>query len=80
MWINDKMNGEGIYFMRKTGDKYDGNWQDGEFTGFGIIHFKTGEYCQGSWLKGKLHGFGACYNDEGDLVKDGIWEHGKFLK
>ncbi len=39
-----------------NGDKYSGEWKEGEKNGKGIYEFANGDVYEGYWDKGKRHG------------------------
>lgn len=41
-----------------NGDKYIGEWRDGEKSGKGIYYFSHGDTYDGVWLGGMRHGYG----------------------
>ena len=74
----DCQNGYGV-FVWKNGDKYEGNWKNGRLNGQGNYYFKKGnEKYIGEFANGEFHGTGAYYFADG-RVKDGRWEHNKFI-
>lgn len=41
-----------------TGGKYEGEFKDGKFNGFGILNYKNTDKYMGTWLEGKCSGKG----------------------
>jgi antitoxin component YwqK of YwqJK toxin-antitoxin module len=68
-----KPHGKGI--LAEKGQKiYEGNFQDGKFSGFGIFYFKDGNIrYQGNWVSGKNSGKGINYFHNGSKEYEGDW-------
>ena len=47
------------------GQKYEGDFKDGQITGTGILNYKDGSRYEGQFFEGKKHGWGKLYlNDD----------------
>ena len=62
-----KKNGKGI-IVYKSGNKYDGYWEEGKKSGKGIYYFKNGDFFKGEWKNGKKMG------KEFFIIKIKIWK------
>ncbi len=51
--VNDCFDGTGTYFY-EWGDRYEGEWKDGERDGQGIWYRSNGERYEGQWKYGEL--------------------------
>ncbi len=61
-------NGFGIYTWGEgnwAGDKYIGDWRDGQLSGKGYYYWHSGSKYIGSWENGKQNGFGTQYYSDG---------------
>ena len=63
--------------MWANGNRYEGEFRDGNFSGRGVIAFANGDKCEGDWREGKLLGMGKgrengqskkCYTDGGTIT------------
>ena len=63
-YVNDKINGFGIY-TNKSGRKiYEGYWKDGKREGIGIYFCEDGASYEGEWKENLKHGIGVYkFND-----------------
>lgn len=41
-----------------SGNRYEGDWQNGNITGYGILVYSDGDVYEGEWLDGRMHGQG----------------------
>ena len=57
----DCQNGDGTYRF-DNGDKYDGEWLDGRFSGKGIYIWESGNKYDGNWVNGRKEGYGILMN------------------
>jgi hypothetical protein len=51
--VNDKKNGKGTYFYNVTGEKYQGEWKEGERNGFGTMYYAYGDEYTGMFKNGE---------------------------
>ncbi|EDV29133.1 uncharacterized protein TRIADDRAFT_19040 [Trichoplax adhaerens] len=62
-WSNNKKNGKGTQFWKKSGTIYDGDWKDNKRHGFGTLSVpvKNGyrKVYSGGWKNGMRHGYGT---------------------
>jgi hypothetical protein len=54
-------------------DTYDGDFNQGELSGYGTIVYKNLEIYKGQILCSKRHGFGLMYSSNGKYLYDGSW-------
>ena len=52
-----------------NGNKYEGNFKDGKFSGAGIYYFKEGSRYEGNFIEGNFSGEGTLFLDNGDKYK-----------
>jgi hypothetical protein len=78
---------EGIYKKNKregigkeifNGYHYEGNFMDGEWSGFGKLTYPSGDLYVGEFLDGDQNGQGKLFLEDGDL-KEGIWKDGELI-
>jgi antitoxin component YwqK of YwqJK toxin-antitoxin module len=69
--------GKGRLLFRTGSVLYDGDWNMGKRTGYGISYFPGGqvEY-EGLWLNNKWHGEGKAYRIDGSILAEGVWKNG----
>ncbi len=60
------------------GSKYEGNFVNGEMTGFGTWYFASGEKYVGMFRNNFCHGRGVHYKRAGDKVT-GLWHNGAYI-
>ncbi|MDB9871761.1 caspase family protein [Alphaproteobacteria bacterium] len=63
-------------FKWKTGDKYEGEWKNGNRNGEGVFTWKTGDKYEGEYKDGKRHGQGILTYSNGSKYL-GEWKNGK---
>ena len=63
-------------FKWKTGDKYLGEWKNGNRNGEGVFTWKTGDKYEGEYKDGKRHGQGILTYSNGSIYL-GKWKNGK---
>lgn len=78
-WEEGEMHGHG-YFSWNDGSSYRGEYQHGRKHGIGRFVFPSGKYYEGEWVHGKQSGRGKLYDKNGDLIHNGVWREGVFLK
>ena len=52
-----KQHGRGVY-LTANGDRYEGDFRDGYFSGSGFFAFTNGDRCEGEFREDRLLGFG----------------------
>ena len=72
----DCLNGHGTYTW-PDGQKYVGNWKEGNPHGYGVFTYKDGKTYSGFYLNGERHGFGI-ERVSGKIVRHGYWENDVF--
>ena len=70
--VRDSRAGQGTY-IRKNGDRYNGEFLDGERHCFGEMRYADGEL-----LDGERQGFGEMRYADGE-IRRGRFEHNKFI-
>ena len=60
------------------GNKYGGEWKDGERNGQGIIKYRVGEQWQGEWKDDEYYGQGS-YTHSNGIKYVGEWKDGTFI-
>ena len=63
----------------KNGDKYIGFFTNGVINGKGTYIKNNGEKYIGNFEGNKKNGFGKLYDENGKLIKEGIWEKGIYI-
>ena len=71
------MNGQGS-FTFVCGDKYVGEYRDGQRNGQGTYTYADGKKDAGSYKNGALHGYAVRYDSDGTILMQGIWKLGEF--
>jgi len=68
-------------FNFALGNKYVGEWKDGERTGWGTLTFANGVKYVGGFRNGRWHGQGALIDmtSGGRVLQEGIYNYGSFL-
>lgn len=79
---DDRRHGSGVYTWA-SGDKYDGNWDNGKMSGHGTKTMANGDVYSGMWLSDKAHGWGQKRfaggdSHEGEYRSDARHGYGKF--
>lgn len=64
-WVEDKMEGYGIYFYT-SGAIYKGDWKDNKHHGKGTYEFPDGCLYDGEWKNHRMHGEGCFIDREGN--------------
>jgi hypothetical protein len=76
-WVNDKMEGYGIYHY-SNGDIYDGEWKDNQHNGFGKYFFTDGSHYEGEWKDHRMHGTGKFFDING-ICWTGEFREGMYI-
>lgn len=71
-----KSNGSGVYNYFVNG-RYEGDWVDGKYDGYGIESWARGSRYRGQYRGGLRHGFGVYRFYTGDTYA-GQWFHGQY--
>lgn len=74
---NDMKSGQGIKKFEEGSpySKYEGQWSNNKFQGYGILTYKNGEVYKGEFNSGQFHGNGVFNYENGNVYK-GNWRHG----
>lgn len=80
-FLNGKFHGFGIYQFKpgkeNRGDRYVGNFRDGQMTSNGTYYFANGEKYIGNFQDGQRNGLGTQYMKNGDRFS-GEWKNDQF--
>eukprot|EP01127_Copromyxa_protea_P020219 TRINITY_DN671_c2_g2_i3.p1 TRINITY_DN671_c2_g2~~TRINITY_DN671_c2_g2_i3.p1 ORF type:complete len:842 (+),score=187.36 TRINITY_DN671_c2_g2_i3:611-3136(+) len=72
-WELGRMHGWGSYTLHDM--HYEGEWEDTQRSGFGVMEYNDGTLYKGEWANGKPHGNGETISISGDKYK-GSWVNG----
>ena len=61
-----------------NGDKYNGDFVNGKFSGFGQLISKNGDTYTGDWFENMPHGLGKATFANGRIPAEGRWTNGLF--
>lgn len=77
-YVNGKIEGD-FYKYNADGTPYEGTSYKGGYIRHSISRHRNGQVHEETFYneKGYLHGRSVTYNDEGKLLRDGTYEHGK---
>ncbi|CAI2378852.1 unnamed protein product [Moneuplotes crassus] len=67
-----KMHGHGTYEWLShdgKGDRYVGDWVNGNMEGYGIYYYENGDKYEGEWMKDNKHGLGVFTRANGNIYK-----------
>ncbi|XP_058751134.1 uncharacterized protein LOC131624186 [Vicia villosa] len=70
-----KCSGSGVYYYSMSG-KYEGDWIDGRYDGYGVETWARGSRYRGQYRQGLRHGFGVYRFYTGDVYA-GEWSNGQ---
>ena len=88
-WYEGKYHGKGLFKRQWPNEAdpskietqfYDGRWQHGDMSGFGMFKWPSGNIYEGEWLANRRHGLGKITDRKGRLRMQGTWQMGNFLK
>ena len=71
-----KKDGQGIYEW-KNGDRFEGNFENGQINGYGRYSWTDGNVYQGDFKDGKQSGMGTAFYADKCNVYEGEWKNGK---
>jgi hypothetical protein len=76
-WVNDKMEGKGIYYY-SNGERYEGELKSDKVNGTGTYFYADGSKYIGEWKDGNRHGKGILI--KGSIVlNDGCWRDNEYV-
>ena len=75
MFKNGKKNIAGIFYFKKNGARYEGQWKDNKMDGYGKYFYPNGTIYEGYFKDNKRHGVGILTTSKGDIYKT-IWKDG----
>jgi len=61
-----------------NGNRYDGEWRDGDFNGRGIFLWANGDSYEGDWRDDMANGNGTLHRVESGQTFSGLWPNGGF--
>ena len=70
----------GILFYDNGNIKYEGNFMNDFYDGFGNYYFEEGNIYIGNITKNKRNGEGILYDKNNNILYSGLWENDKPLK
>ena len=76
--MNNKKHGNGKMFYKNGKIKYDGDFVNDRYEGYGQYNLENGDYYTGEWANGLRHGNGAFYS-KGKLRYKGKFENDYFV-
>ncbi len=66
-------------FVFSSGEKYEGEFQDGKFHGKGTYTYSDGTRYMGQWMDGERDGRGTLYKADGTIEQQGRWYYGNYV-
>ena len=75
MFQNGKKNIAGIYYFKKNGGRYEGEWKDNKMNGYGKYFYPNGTIYEGYFKDNIRDGVGILTTSKGDVYKT-IWKGG----
>ena len=72
---NGKKSRIGIFYFKRNGAKYKGEWKDNKMNGYGTYYYPNGTIYEGYFKDNKRHGFGILKTLHGDIYKS-FWNDG----
>lgn len=73
------MHGSGEFYW-KDGTSYNGEYQHGRKHGVGTFTYASKKRYEGHWVGGKQNGRGKLIDQNGKILKEGVWRDGVFEK
>ena len=72
------MSGYGVLYSKRNKFRYEGNFANDKFNGYGEYYHDDG-WCYKGYFKDSVeHGEGIRYDKKGKIVQKGIWENGEY--
>ena len=65
------------------GQKYTGEWKDGNMNGQGTYYYTDGSWWTGEWknaINGEKNGFGTEYAADGTVLRSGNWVEHEYME
>ena len=75
-----KKNGEGIEYYENGNKKYEGNFLNDEYEGYGTFFYENGDSYIGYFKNGKKEGSGIIIGPDGNIKEDGIYKDDKLIE
>ena len=72
-WKNRSANGKATEFYSDGNIKYEGDFVNDKFQGYGKFIDKDGNYYIGYWMNNLKHGKGILFNKNGNIIYGGIF-------
>ena len=60
-------------------EEYKGTFKDDKIEGEGVYIYPDGSKYEGSWEKNKRNGLGKQFDNQGNIIHDGIWENDTYM-
>jgi hypothetical protein len=76
-WKNGEFHGRGK-FTWADGSSYEGDYENGKKHGQGTFIYPSRKVYRGAFENGKQHGDGTLEDRDGRLLKEGLWQEGRF--
>ena len=67
------------HLVTPLGNSYDGDYLQGQRSGFGLYTWEDGSHYKGNWLDGQRHGEGHYLDLDGKQYAE-VWDHNKRLE
>jgi hypothetical protein len=77
---NNLKHGKGIIYYNNGKIKYEGDFINDKYEGYGKYIDENGEYYIGEWSNGLRHGKGTIYNKNNTIKYEGDFVNGEFIK
>ena len=74
---NDHRNGKGVEYYKNGNKKYEGDFFNSKYEGYGKYIYENGDYYIGEFKNGFFHGNGKEYSKDGNIKFEGEFIEGK---
>ena len=76
--MNNNRHGKGKLFYKNGNIKYEGDFVNDKYEGYGKYICENGYYYIGQFLNNNRHGKGILFSKNGDIINDGYFYNDKF--